>query len=44
MTVPELVLAMRGRQRAYGLDPDGSGAAAPMTRDRLNQLATELEE
>lgn len=42
-TLPELKFAMRGYERAHGIDPDSPGAghaanSRAMSRDRLNEL------
>jgi len=38
-TLPELKIAMRGWQRAHGIDPDQHNGTNAMSRDRLNELA-----
>ena len=40
-TLPELMLALRGFQRARGIDPDA--ASDVMTRDRLAELLRQIE-
>lgn len=42
-TLPELKLAMRGWQRANGIDPDARKTGVPMTRARLMELAKRYE-
>lgn len=38
LTVPEVVLALRGWQRGRGIDPDTLINNPPMTRERLMEL------
>jgi len=38
LTVPELMLCMRGWQRANGIDPEKNQQVQPMTRARLLEL------
>jgi len=38
LTLPELMLCLRGWQRANGLDPNKSQHVVPMTRARLLEL------
>ena len=38
-TLPELKLAMRGWQRAHGIDPDAQRNTKPMSYGRLMELA-----
>lgn len=38
LTVPEIILALRGWQRSRGLNPDEALSSQPMTRVRLMEL------
>jgi hypothetical protein len=38
-TLPELKLAVRGWQRAHGIDPDQNEGSNAMSRSRLMELA-----
>lgn len=38
LTVPEIMLALRGWQRARGIDPDSLENSQPMTKARLMEL------
>jgi len=38
LTLPEMLLCMRGWQRANGVDPDKNMSVQPMTRTRLLEL------
>ncbi len=38
MTLPEVLLMLRGWQRSRGIDPDKDINAPPMTMDRLKEL------
>ncbi len=43
-TLPELKLALRGWQRAQGIDPDSPQKAESMSRDRLMELVEKYSE
>ncbi|GHF18232.1 hypothetical protein GCM10017044_10930 [Kordiimonas sediminis] len=44
-TLPGLLIALRGYQRRYGIDPDAANPAVtqPMTRDDLDTMITSLK-
>ncbi len=42
-TLPELCLALRGWQRANGVDPDKEDHSQPMSHQRLMELAERID-
>jgi len=42
-TLPEMKIAMRGWQRAHGIDPDKHNTATAMSRTRLMELVEKVK-
>jgi len=42
-TLPEMKIAMRGWQRAHGIDPDKNNGTSAMSRKRLMELVERVK-